>query len=210
MTKDAFPESPHSGLVSLQSPDLLSTSFFTFFYCKNHTKKTEFNIPPFNIKTLHKQSVKNLTNLAQDYQLINDKSKIFQYFVLFLLLMIGILNYINNGYFNLQKKDIKLHTSLVSKVSEIKGNPIIIGSYLDPTIPYLIKRKCVTLGNFKGNNELLSKTLKEINVYCTNRDHEINFCIMMNDQNFTHVKHLSDNLFGTSQYEFFDQYTVLH
>ena len=124
--------------------------------------------------------------------------------------MLGILNYITNGYFNLQKKDIQLHSLLVKEVSEIKGNPIIIGSYLDPTIPYLIKRKCVTIGNFKGNNELLSKTLKEINAYCTKRDHEINFCLMMNDQNFTHVRKLSDEHFGTSQFTTFDKYTLIH
>ena len=142
--------------------------------------------------------------------LIKEKSKIFQFSILFVLLIIGILNYIINGYFNLQKKDIQLHTSLVNKVSEIKGNPIIIGSYLDPTIPYLIKRKCVTLGNFRDNNDLLSKTLKEINVYCTNRNHEINFCLMMNDQNVTHVRKLSDKYFGTTQLTVFDKYTVIH
>ncbi len=141
---------------------------------------------------------------------IKAKSKIFQYSFLLLLLIIGILNYITNGYFDLQKKDIKLHSALVNKISDVKGNPIIIGSYLDPTIPYMIKRKCVTIGNFKNNNDSLSKTLSEINAYCTKRDHEIDFCLMMNDQNLTHVRKLSDEYFGTTQFTVFDKYTLIH
>jgi len=42
------------------------------FYCKSHTKKT--NLSLCNIKTLHKQSIKNLSTLCEEYQIKIDKS----------------------------------------------------------------------------------------------------------------------------------------
>ena len=42
------------------------------FYCKSHTKKTNFSL--CNIKTLHKQSIKNLSTLCEEYQIKIDKS----------------------------------------------------------------------------------------------------------------------------------------
>jgi hypothetical protein len=43
------------------------------FYCKNHTKKTEYTLPTCNIKTLHKQSVANLSALIEQYQIKIEK-----------------------------------------------------------------------------------------------------------------------------------------
>lgn len=43
------------------------------FYCKNHTKKTEYSLPLCNIKTLHKQSVANLSSLIEKYDLKMEK-----------------------------------------------------------------------------------------------------------------------------------------
>jgi hypothetical protein len=43
------------------------------FYCKNHTKKTEYSLPVCNIKTLHKQSVANLSTLVEKYDLKLEK-----------------------------------------------------------------------------------------------------------------------------------------
>ena len=43
------------------------------FYCKNHTKKTEYSLPLCNIKTLHKQSVANLSSLIEKYDLKIEK-----------------------------------------------------------------------------------------------------------------------------------------
>jgi hypothetical protein len=43
------------------------------FYCKNHTKKTEYCLPTCNIKTLHKQSVANLSKLIEQYQIKIEK-----------------------------------------------------------------------------------------------------------------------------------------
>ena len=43
------------------------------FYCKNHTKKTDYALPPCNVKTLHKQTVKNLSLLAEQYEIVIDK-----------------------------------------------------------------------------------------------------------------------------------------
>jgi len=43
------------------------------FYCKNHTKKTEYCLPTSNIKTLHKQSVANLSKLIEQYQIKIEK-----------------------------------------------------------------------------------------------------------------------------------------
>ena len=43
------------------------------FYCKNHTKKTEYSLPLCNIKTLHKQSVANLSSLIEKYDLKLEK-----------------------------------------------------------------------------------------------------------------------------------------
>lgn len=43
------------------------------FYCKNHTKKTEYSLPLCNIKTLHKQSVANLSTLVEKYDLKLEK-----------------------------------------------------------------------------------------------------------------------------------------
>ena len=43
------------------------------FYCKNHTKKTEYSLPTCNIKTLHKQSLANLLMLIEQYQIKIEK-----------------------------------------------------------------------------------------------------------------------------------------
>lgn len=43
------------------------------FYCKNHTKKTEYSLPVCNIKTLHKHSVANLSTLVEKYDLKVEK-----------------------------------------------------------------------------------------------------------------------------------------
>jgi hypothetical protein len=43
------------------------------FYCKNHTKKSEYSLPTCNIKTLHKQSVANLSTLIEQYQITIEK-----------------------------------------------------------------------------------------------------------------------------------------
>jgi hypothetical protein len=43
------------------------------FYCKNHTKKTEYSLPTCNIKTLHKQSIANLSSLIEQYQIKIEK-----------------------------------------------------------------------------------------------------------------------------------------
>ena len=43
------------------------------FYCKNHTKKTEYSLPTCNIKTLHKQSIANLSTLIEQYQIKIEK-----------------------------------------------------------------------------------------------------------------------------------------
>lgn len=43
------------------------------FYCKNHTKKTEYSLPLCNIKTLHKQSLANLSALIEKYDLKLEK-----------------------------------------------------------------------------------------------------------------------------------------
>jgi hypothetical protein len=43
------------------------------FYCKNHTKKSEYSLPTCNIKTLHKQSLANLSTLIEQYQLKIEK-----------------------------------------------------------------------------------------------------------------------------------------
>ena len=43
------------------------------FYCKNHTKKTEYSLPLCNIKTLHKQSLANLSTLAEKFDLKLEK-----------------------------------------------------------------------------------------------------------------------------------------
>jgi len=44
------------------------------YYCKIHAKKTDYSIPSCNIKTLHKQSLKKLILLADEYKLVIDKS----------------------------------------------------------------------------------------------------------------------------------------
>ena len=44
------------------------------YYCKIHAKKTNYSIPLCNINTLHKQSLKKLILLAQEYNIIIDKS----------------------------------------------------------------------------------------------------------------------------------------
>jgi hypothetical protein len=43
------------------------------FYCKNHTKKTEYSLPLCNIKTLHKQSLANLSVLVEKCDLKLEK-----------------------------------------------------------------------------------------------------------------------------------------
>jgi hypothetical protein len=43
------------------------------YYCKNHTKKTEYSLPICNIKTLHKQSLANLSELVEKYDLKLEK-----------------------------------------------------------------------------------------------------------------------------------------
>jgi len=43
------------------------------YYCKIHAKKTSYSIPLCNIKTLHKQSLKKLILLANEYKLVIDK-----------------------------------------------------------------------------------------------------------------------------------------
>lgn len=43
------------------------------FYCKNHTKKTEYSLPLCNVKTLHKQSVTNLSALVEKCDLKLEK-----------------------------------------------------------------------------------------------------------------------------------------
>ena len=43
------------------------------YYCKVHAKKTEYSIPLCNIKTLHKQSVANLSLLLEQYQIKIEK-----------------------------------------------------------------------------------------------------------------------------------------
>ena len=43
------------------------------FYCKNHTKKTDYSLPPCNIKTLHKQSLANLSSLIEKCDLKVEK-----------------------------------------------------------------------------------------------------------------------------------------
>ena len=43
------------------------------YYCKNHTKKTEYSLPLFNVKTLHKQSLANLSALVEKYDLKLEK-----------------------------------------------------------------------------------------------------------------------------------------
>jgi hypothetical protein len=43
------------------------------FYCKNHTKKTEYTLPICNIKTLHKQSIANLSALVEKCDLKLEK-----------------------------------------------------------------------------------------------------------------------------------------
>jgi len=44
------------------------------YYCKIHAKKTAYNIPLCNIKTLHKLSLKKLLLLADEYKVVFDKS----------------------------------------------------------------------------------------------------------------------------------------
>jgi len=44
------------------------------YFCKIHAKKTNYSIPLCNIKTLYKQSLKNLILLAHEYKLVIDKS----------------------------------------------------------------------------------------------------------------------------------------
>ena len=44
------------------------------YYCKIHAKKTNYSIPLCNIKTLNKQSLKKLILLAQEYNIVIDKS----------------------------------------------------------------------------------------------------------------------------------------
>ena len=43
------------------------------FYCKNHTKKSDYALPPCNVKTLHKQTIKTLSTLAEQYQINIEK-----------------------------------------------------------------------------------------------------------------------------------------
>lgn len=43
------------------------------YYCKNHTKKTEYSLPLCNVKTLHKQSLANLSALVEKYDLKLEK-----------------------------------------------------------------------------------------------------------------------------------------
>jgi hypothetical protein len=43
------------------------------FYCKNHTKKTEYSLPLCNVKTLHKQSLANLSVLVEKCDLKLEK-----------------------------------------------------------------------------------------------------------------------------------------
>ena len=43
------------------------------FYCKNHTKKTDYSLPLCNIKTLHKQSLANLSSLVEKFDLKLEK-----------------------------------------------------------------------------------------------------------------------------------------
>lgn len=43
------------------------------YYCKNHTKKTEYSLPLYNVKTLHKQSLANLSTLVEKYDLKLEK-----------------------------------------------------------------------------------------------------------------------------------------
>jgi hypothetical protein len=43
------------------------------YYCKIHAKKTDYNIPLCNIKTLHKLSLKKLIGLANEYKLVSNE-----------------------------------------------------------------------------------------------------------------------------------------
>ena len=95
-------------------------------------------------------------------------------------------------------------------MKKLNGNGIIIGTYLDATIPYLIEKKCVTLGNYNGHDLYLEKTLRDIKNHCKSYDHKIDFCIMKNDQNITNIMKLSAKYFGTSQFTPFDKFTLIH
>jgi hypothetical protein len=44
------------------------------FYCKKHTKNTEYIIPKINPNKLSKQNIKTLTTIAQEFSLIVDKN----------------------------------------------------------------------------------------------------------------------------------------
>ena len=43
------------------------------YYCKTHTKKTDYTLPICNIKTLHKQTVADLSTIVENYQINIDK-----------------------------------------------------------------------------------------------------------------------------------------
>jgi len=43
------------------------------YYCKTHTKKTDYTLPICNIKTLHKQTIAELSIIVEDYQLKIEK-----------------------------------------------------------------------------------------------------------------------------------------
>ena len=185
------------------------------FYCKQHTKNTEYKIPPINVKTLSKKTMKDLITIASEYNIPCNKSTGKNN----LIKLIGdhlnntcfeIIETFNANNVNLIDLGINLKTELNKLFSIIDISTIdiiLLENQIGPiairmkTLQGMIAQYFIDIGNY--NIEFISATNK-LKLFLTSKNttySERKRLSIQYTQEFLSKKNMIDNL------EFFNKHS---
>jgi hypothetical protein len=130
----------------------------------------------------------------------------FVYPILLLYSLFSIIDYtiVDNGYYKFQnnsKNKYEKYFKLVDRLTNSSDIGLICGSFCNPTLPYNLQRKIVTIGDYRGYILPFKQLLHRINNHCDEYRNPITFALLPDESGYDELSESLINQFDF-QYKF--------
>jgi hypothetical protein len=136
----------------------------------------------------------------------------FNYFYIFLFMYL-LLNYtyFEKGYFRIQfnkHKDYDIFKTELDKLVKDTDVGLICGEFCNPTLPYHLKRKCVTIGDFRNHNQAFFDDLQRIKKYCEEFGEPIKFVLLPKEDGYEQLSSSIESVFRMKKVKYLEDYVL--
>jgi hypothetical protein len=124
------------------------------------------------------------------------------YYILYALFSLIDYTLVDNGYYKFQnnsKNKYEKYFNSVDRYSNSSDIGLICGSFCNPTLPYNLQRKVVTIGDYRGYILPFKQLLHRINNHCDEYRNPITFALLPDESGY---EELSESLINQFDFQY--------